>query len=471
MAAPILYEVNTRVWLRELSEREGRPVTLADVPESEITRWKNLGFTHIWLMGVWQVGPKAREVALRFWRDHWSKEIPSSPEDVVGSPYAIEEYAVDSRVGEALSLLLLKERLSRAGLRLIIDFVPNHLGIDSKEPSRFPARFVHSNEPLPGTFEAEARFGRRYFAHGRDPYFEPWVDTVQLDYRVSETHEAMRSVAQTISMFGDGLRCDMAMLLLPDIFAETWRKFPSSAAHPANGDFWRKTIQAVRQLQPHTELIAEVYWDREEELQSLGFDYTYNKRVCDYLKHRQHAELLKFLGNCSSRFLDRSVHFLENHDEARAASIFDPQDHKLAAAAILFLPGMALLHDGQLEGRKEFARIQMTKRPPEAPDPEISDFYEKLLATLGQTEVRRGKPTLLQDHSEQALLVVDWTGRDESDLAIVNFGAQPARISGAVEQILYSTNSEEIRIESDHVVVPGRTAAILRRVSARNVQS
>ncbi|MGZ8938424.1 MAG: alpha-amylase family glycosyl hydrolase, partial [Limisphaerales bacterium] len=317
MSAAILYEVNTRVWLRELSEKEGRNVTLADIPESEIARWSSLGFTHIWLMGVWQVGSKAREIALRLWREHWSKQIDSREEDVQGSPFAIEEYAVDARIGDALSLLMLKERLGRAGLRLILDFVPNHLGIDSTEPVRFPARFVYAKDSQPGTFLAEARFGPRYFAHGRDPHFEPWSDTVQLDYRVMETHEAMRSVAQTISMYGDGLRCDMAMLLLPEIFAETWKSFPSPAAHQTHADFWRKTIAAVRQLQPQVQLIAEVYWDREEQLQELGFDYTYNKRVCDYLVRGQEAELIEYLRGRSVGYLSRSVHFLENHDEAR----------------------------------------------------------------------------------------------------------------------------------------------------------
>src|SRR5688572_6596867 len=237
MSAPILYEINTRVWLRELSERAGQAVSLAEVPESELARWKELGFTHIWLMGVWQVGPKAMDIAVKLWREHWQKTIASEEKDVQGSPFAIEEYAVDARLGDALSLLMLKERLGRVGLRLILDFVPNHLGIDSSEPTRFPARFVHSSEALPGTFYAEARFGPRYFAHGRDPYFDPWIDTVQLDYRVMETQQAMRSVAQTASMYGNGLRCDMAMLLLPEIFGETWKNYPTAAAHPAQGDF------------------------------------------------------------------------------------------------------------------------------------------------------------------------------------------------------------------------------------------
>jgi hypothetical protein len=461
MPSPLLYEVNTRVWLRELSEEQGRSITLADVPDTEIERWKQLGFTHIWLMGVWQIGPKAREVALTFWREHWSRDIPSAAEDVIGSPYAIEEYSVDSRLGDALSLLMLKERLGRAGLRLILDFVPNHLGIDSTEPTRFPVRFVHSTDPAPGTFEAEARFGNRYFAHGKDPYFDPWIDTVQLDYRVFETHQAMRAVAQTASMYGDGLRCDMAMLLLPEVFAKTWKNFPSQAAHKIDTGFWRKTIQEIRQVQPHVELIAEAYWDREEQLQELGFDYTYNKRVCDYLKRGQYGELLEYIGSVSPGFLNRSVHFIENHDEERAASVFTDEQHKLAAATVLFLPGMALLHDGQLEGRKAFARIQVTKRVPEEADPLIASFYETLLTVLQRTHVRRGKPKLTTMRERQAL-VVEWGGPEESDFAIINFGAEPVALEVQGGQVLYSTGSIGPQLAKNQIVVAPRSAAIVR---------
>jgi hypothetical protein len=458
MGAAVLYEVNTRVWLRELS-REGRTVTLADVPESEIARWQELGFTHIWLMGVWQVGPKAREIALRFWREHWRKETDSVEADVQGSPYAIQEYAIDARVGDALGMLMLKERLGRAGLRLILDFVPNHLGIDSTEPLRFPARFVHSTEPLPGTFPAEARFGKRYFAHGRDPFFEPWIDTVQLDYRVLETHEAMRSVAQTASMFGTGLRCDMAMLLLPEIFNETWKNFPLNAAHPATQDFWRKTIAEVRQLQPQVELIAEVYWEREEQLQELGFDYTYNKRVTDCLVRGQTSELIAFLKKCSLKYLSRSVHFLENHDEARVASVLNLERHQLAAALILFLPGMTLLHDGQLEGRRKFARIQMRRRAEEKVDGAIAGFYEKLLKILQMTQVRRGKPTIENLAEGAEAFAVRWEGGEDVDLAVVNFGKESLRVTG--DEVVYTTR-ELLKVGSGVMEVPGETACIVR---------
>jgi hypothetical protein len=451
MSAPILYEINTRVWLRELSERTGRAVTLADVPESEIARWKELGFTHIWLMGVWQVGPKARDIALKLWREHWRKEVASEERDVQGSPYAIEEYAVDTRLGDALALLMLKERLGRQGMRLIVDFVPNHLGIDSTEPMRFPARFVHSSEALRGTFFAEARFGPRYFAHGRDPYFDPWIDTVQLDYRVMETHENMRSVAQTASMYGDGLRCDMAMLLLPEIFAETWKQFPTSGAHRTQADFWRKTIQEIRLLQPQVELIAEVYWDREEQLQELGFDYTYNKRVLDYLAKGECADLIQYLRGCSTGYLKRSVHFIENHDEERAAARFDIRRHQLGAALILFLPGMALLHDGQLEGRKKFARIQMSKRAAEPVDAEIVEFYETLLKMLQGTQVRRGTPSLVE--LGKLAIGVKWEGRDETDVAVVNFGREAVRVEeGKVLYQMGEVSSGEVGGESACIV-------------------
>lgn len=433
MRFPILYEINTRAWLRELSDRAGRPIDIADIPDSEIEHWVELGFTHIWLMGVWQIGPAARAEALRHWRDRWAREIRSSEEDVQGSPFAIQEYAIDSRLGEPLSLLILKERLTRAGLRLILDFVPNHFGLDSPEPKRYPARFVQSETLRPGTFQSETKVGKRYFAHGKDPYFAPWSDTVQLDYRVLETHQAMSATAQTISMFGDGLRCDMAMLLLPDVFLQTWKEFPSLAAHPTNAPFWKAAIPKIRELQPHVDLIAEAYWDREQELQDAGFDFTYNKRVYDYIVRGQNDELGRFLEDCAPGFLARGVHFIENHDEPRAASLLPFDRHKVAAALTVFLPGMALLHDGQLEGRTMFAPIQMCRRAAEEPNAAIQTFYMDLLSKLRQTHVRRGKPELLRCEPAGSMkkpIAVSWESRSgEVDLALVNLHKEEAVFS------------------------------------------
>lgn len=473
MTSPILYEVNTRCWLRELSEKEGRTITLSEVPDCEIERWRQLGFTHIWLMGVWQVGDGPRAIALKHWREKWRQEVPSAEEDVHGSPYALREYAVDSRLGEPISLLLLKERLAKAGMRLILDFVPNHLGLDSTEPLRYPARFVQASSPVPGTFECKTKFGKRHFAHGRDPYFPPWSDTIQIDYRVRETQEAMAAVAQMVSMFGHGLRCDMAMLPLPEIFEETWRQFPAAAPHEAGRNFWRRAIPAIRQLQPHVELIAEVYWDREAQLQEAGFDFTYNKKMTDFIARGQFGELSTFLRQCSPQYLRRSVHFLENHDEPRAAEALPLELHKAAALLILGLPGMAMLHDGQLEGRRKFAPIQLSKRAPEPVDPEIAGFYEKLLAMLQRTAVRRGRAEMLVPIGGEAI-GIGWRAKHgEMDVVIVNLKNEPEWVEipmpgemRAGPEVLFASSRESLAMKSQDgrltTEMPSQSAAIIR---------
>jgi hypothetical protein len=470
LPAPILYEINTRVWLRELSEKAGKSLTLAEIPDSEIERWVQLGFTHIWLMGVWQIGPEARRIALEGRRENWRQEIASKEEDVHGSPYAIQEYSIDARLGRPLDLLILKERLSRAGLRLILDFVPNHVGLDSTEPERYPARFVQGASPSPGTFCRATNIGPRNFAHGRDPYFPPWIDTVQVDYRVAAAQESMAAIGQTISMFGDGLRCDMAMLVLPEIFGGTWKEFPPAGSHLTDANFWRATIPKIRLLQPNVELIAEAYWDREAELQDSGFDFTYNKRVTDYIVRGQNPELADYLHGCGLRFLERSVHFLENHDEQRAAATLTFELHKAALALVLFLPGMALLHDGQLEGRKLFAPIQMSKRPLEEPDPALQNFYGEILKTLKRSHVRRGVPQLVHVPGEKRLIVVRWAGLDgEADLALVNLSNDSLEIATSDLLLnhetkvlaLYATTAG-LELRATRIRIPGQSAHILR---------
>lgn len=470
--SPVLLEVNTRVWLRQLSEQAGQRVELSDVPDSELDRWRDQGFTHVWLMGVWQVGARARALALREWREKWRTQFPASTEEnVQGSPYAIAEYSVDSRLGRPIDLLLLKERFARRGLRLILDFVPNHVGIDSSEPRRYPARFVQAPGAVAGVFAEETKVGRRYLAHGKDPYFSPWIDTVQVDYRVAEAQEAMSSIAQTISMFGDGLRCDMAMLVLPEVFAETWKAFPSVGQHQTRANFWRSVIPRIRQLQPHVEMIAEAYWDKEQELQDAGFDYTYNKRVTDFIMRGQTAELAEFLYSRDLGFLRRSVHFLENHDEARAASVLSLAKHQAAAGLMLFLPGMALIHAGQLEGRKVHVPIQMNHLPPEAPDPAVQRFYQDLMAAVRDSHIRRGRPELVRIAPD--LIAVRWVARNgEVDLGLVNLNPEPIRgqlglVSGAAagHEVFvprYSTQGALAFAANGEVTVPGESAHIVR---------
>jgi glycosidase len=433
--ARLLYEVNTRVWLRELSERlGGGPIGLADVPDSELDRWAELGFTHIWLMGIWKIGPDARAKALEHWEEQWKNEIPSTAEDVSGSPYASLMPEVEPGILPTIAQVDdFRRRLLDKGLYLIIDFIPNHVGIDHPWLQQHPAIFVQSPSPKPGTFQKKTKFGKRYFAHGRDPYFPPWDDTVQLDYRNEQVARTMSGLAAKLSILCDGLRCDMAMLLMSEIFQKTWKDFPVQVQSPPREEFWWDTMLQITRAQagaPDFLMIAESYWDTEEFLQKMGFDYTYVKPVYDFIVRRQYGEFQKYLRSKSSKFLRRGLYFLENHDEPRIASLLPLEEHKPAALLVLSMPGLRMIHDGQLEGRKAFARIQMSKRAEEKPDLEVSTFYQGLLKTLQQTLIGIGDFEFLQPEAVNGgtevldpVFIVKWSSDEGADLVLVNLGA------------------------------------------------
>src|SRR5207247_11279046 len=202
-------------------------------------------------------------------------------------------------------------------------------------------------DPSPETFRTETKSGGRWLAHGKDPNFHAWIDTAQLDHRRADTRAAMIELLQSVAMRCDGVRCDMAMLLLNEVFAKTWEKFPCHAA-AIEREFWADAIQAVKKSQPDFLFLGEVYWDLEARLQSLGFDYTYDKRLYDYLVYRNPAEVQRHLSSVTPDFVRQSAHFLENHDEPRIASILSWPEHRAAALLTAGLPGLRLLHEGQL---------------------------------------------------------------------------------------------------------------------------
>ena len=224
---PLLYEINTRAWLRELSERAGKPVRLADVPDTEFDRWDALGFSDIWLMGVWAIGAGARQQALERWRAEWRQQIPSEESDVHGSPFAIDDYVFDSALGTPGDFLDFKKKLNQRGIGLILDMVPNHFSLDCDTAARHPSYFVQGRPGTPGTFTRKTRFGKKTFAHGKDPHFPPWTDTVQVDHLNRNAQEALSRIMAFHSAFADGYRCDMAMLVLPEIFVGS----PASMKH------------------------------------------------------------------------------------------------------------------------------------------------------------------------------------------------------------------------------------------------
>jgi hypothetical protein len=427
---PILYEINTRCWLRELSDAAKRAITLADVPETEFKHWSRRGFTHLWLMGVWTSGPICRAMALKEPNliRAYNEIIPGwREEDVGGSPYAIGDYTVPPALGDEAGLKAFRERLHAHGLKLILDFVPNHLGLDHAWLREHPDLFVQSPVEVPGTFAQETVAGIRWLANGKDPYFFPWNDTVQLDYRRDATRAAMRDLLLSVADRCDGVRCDMAMLLLNDVFPKTWENFPYDA-ETTDREFWPDAIAAVKQAHPKFLFLAEVYWDLEERMLEQGFDYTYDKRLYDELFWRNGSGAQARVLGQPRETLARGAHFLENHDEPRIAAQLTPAEQRAAALVILGLPGLRFLHEGQLTGAMVKPPVQLARRGVEPVNPEVAKVYDELLAALPSSAVGRGEFQILQPQeawpgnpTTQNFIIVQWQSKAPAfDLVVVN---------------------------------------------------
>ena len=436
MEHPFLYEINTRCWLRELSDSAGLVVTLADVPESEFVFWKQCCFTHIWLMGIWATGPICRRMAINEpnLRRAYDEIIPGWTEkDVGGSPYAIGDYSVPLDIGGESGLKQFRERLHAYGLKLILDFVPNHLGLDHRWLREKPDYFVQGPADSPGTFPQETVDGVRWLAHGKDPYFAPWNDTVQVDYRRPATRAAMKELLLSIAAHCDGLRCDMAMLLLNDVFGKTWAHLP---CHDFNGEppateFWSDVIPAVKTLQPGFLFLAEVYWDLESRMLQLGFDFTYDKRLYDELYWRNAIGTTSRILWLPRDLLARSAHFIENHDEPRIAPQLSPAEQRAAALVILGLPGMRFLHDGQLTGARVKLPVQLARRGQEPINAAVKKIYGEMLPALQNSAVGRGKWRVLlpreawsDNTTATNFVIVQWQNQEPGfDLVVVNLAS------------------------------------------------
>jgi hypothetical protein len=400
---PSLLQINTRVVLDELSRERGREIRLDEVPDSWLDRIVHDGHEWVWLLGVWESSPGSREAALRDdrLRAELSRALPDlSERDIVSSPFAVRGYTVDPALG-AERLARLRSRLRERGLRLLLDFVPNHTAIDHPWAHERPELYVGggeddlAREPQSYLRLPTAR-GPKILAHGRDPYFPAWRDTLQLNYRHPALREAMMEELALVAMLCDGVRCDMAMLLVPEVIQRIWgdRSLPRDGVPPDDRPFWPEAIARVRRARPDFLFLAEVYWGMERALLEAGFDYAYDKELYDHLVARNAPAVRKHLES-HAEIEARLARFLENHDEPRAAAVFPLAAHRAAAAITYLVPGLRFFHEGQLEGRRVRVPMQLGRRPAEPEDPEIRRFYADLLSLLSRPEVRHGSWRLL----------------------------------------------------------------------------
>jgi glycosidase len=392
---PSLYQINSRVWLTELSQNLGRRATLDDVPDAELDRLAALGFDWIWFLSVWQTGPAAQQVSRSNagWRKEFQETLPDLREDdIAGSGFAIQNYTVHRNLGGDAALARLRQRLQQRGLKLMLDFVPNHMAPDHPWIDEHPGYFVHGSESdlarAPQNYcRAQTKNGPVVLAYGRDPYFDGWPDTLQLNYGNPDLQQAMIGELERIAGQCDGVRCDMAMLVLPDVFQRTWG---------IRADlFWPKATESVRRGHPSFQFMAEVYWDLEWTMQQQGFDYTYDKRLYDRLREG-HARPVREHFHAGLDYQNKLARFLENHDEPRAAATFSPDVHEAAAVITFLSPGLRFFHQGQFQGRKKRISPHLVRGPREPIDQKLEQFYDRLLAVLRQSTVRDGQWQLLE---------------------------------------------------------------------------
>jgi hypothetical protein len=425
---PSLYQINARVWLDRLSRQIDRPATLDDIPDAELDELANLGFDWVYFLSVWQTGKAARQVSRSNskWFAEYRELLPDlQEEDICGSGFAITSYTLNTSLGEPESLIRLRDRLHQRGLKLMLDFVPNHTAPDHPWVQEHPEYYVTGTEALlteqPQNYiKIDLPQGPTILAYGRDPYFDGWPDTLQLNYGNPALQAALVDELVKISQWCDGLRCDMAMLVLPEIFQQTW----GIATEP----FWPRAIAQVRQEHPGFVFMAEVYWDLEWALQQQGFDYTYDKRLYDRLREEQaHPVREHFWADLD--YQRKSARFLENHDEPRAAATFPPGVHEAAAVLTYFCPGLRFFHQGQLQGWQKKISVHLCRGPEQPTDQGLRAFYSKILEGLRLRAVRDGdwqllecKPAWEGNWTWDCFIAFAWQGTDgQRAIAVVNY--------------------------------------------------
>jgi Alpha amylase, catalytic domain len=448
---PVIYEINTWIWLQMLTAKHNASITLATVPAGEWDSIAELGVDAVWFMGVWERSPAGIAIANRnksLLEDFRRTLSDFRPEDNVGSPYCVRRYVADEHLGGREGLAIARRELANRGVKLLLDFVPNHVAPDHPWVTEHPEYFVQGNADdarnEPASF---VEMGGKIFACGRDPYFPAWPDVLQLNaFQPGLRHVVMETISSIASQC-DGIRCDMAMLLLNQIFERTWS---SRAGQRPTTEYWVDLISAIKKAHPHFLFIAEAYWDLEWELQQQGFDFCYDKRLYDRLEH-ENAESVRLHLCADLAYQKKLVRFIENHDEPRAASTFFPEKERGAAITTSTLTGAKLFHEGQFEGRKIKLPVFLGRRPEEPVYPDLRAFYYKLLKAINAPAFREGEWHLCErsgwpdNQSHLNLVAWYWRKDDNRYLIVVN-------LSGASAQALVRILRDDVRGKSWQLV-------------------
>lgn len=391
----IIYQVFTRLFGNSNTTRKENG-TLAEngcgkmsfFDAATLRRIKKLGVTHVWYTGIIRHASKTDYSAYGIPRQH-----PAVVKGNAGSPYAITDYYdvdpdlannIDDRMSEFERLV---ERSHKAGLKVIIDFVPNHVARQYKSVKKpegvkdlgetddtgmgFSPRnnfYYCTDTPFEPYFDLNDETGTPYSefpakATGNDhfdshPGINDWYETVKLNYGIDYCDAGGRSYhfdpipdtwQKMVDIIGfwagkgiDGFRCDMAEMV------------PT--------EFWSWAIAKVKSAHPGILFIGEVYNPSlYRSFVACGFDYLYDKVgmydcLCGVMRGHCRASEITRQWQSVDDIKDNMLYFLENHDELRIASDFLAGDARrgvpAAIVSILMNKNPFMLYAGQEFGER-----------------------------------------------------------------------------------------------------------------------
>ena len=329
-------------------------------------------------------------------------------------------------LGGDAALAGLRQRLQDRGLKLMLDFVPNHMAPDHPWIDEHPEYFVQGSETdlarSPHNYcRVQTKNGPLVLAYGRDPYFDGWPDTLQLNYGNPELQQAMIGELERIAGQCDGVRCDMAMLVLPEVFERTWGiPDPALLAHGnAAGAGSGPGILF------HGRGLLGSGMGRCSSRDSI----TPTTNGCTT------ASATGTPGRCASIsapiLISRTIRPVSWKTTTNLGRLRPsrPRCTRPRQSSPSSPPGLRFFHQGQFQGRRKRISPHLVRAPEEPVDQRLEQFYGRLLAVLREAVVRDGRWQLLEcsqawdgNWTSDCFVASSWTGQDgEKCLVAVNY--------------------------------------------------
>lgn len=423
-----LLEISTRPWLYLLSKKYSKSITkIKDIPVSEFDDMAARGFEWVWFMGVWQLGDAGLQHDLTdpSLINSYNNVLPGwTNDDAIGSPYAVVSYTVNTQIGTEEDLKWLREQLKQRGMKLMLDFVPNHSAMDAPEVSSSPSFYVHCDPKIENPDPKKYMPNRMAF--GCAAWCDAWTDVAQFNYMDEEFRRNRIEILKKIAGLCDGMRCDMAYICLNDAFWNYWQNdLIANGYKKLSTEFWADAIAAVKAEYPSCVFMAESYGDDIlETLHNCGFDYTYDKSPLDALKNNNVDQFKNLISQKDLKYKQHLAHFIENHDEERAMEIFGDNYQKTdcAAVALLTLPGLRFFFQDQWFGYSRKLDVHLRRAISEDPNNNVVFFYNKFFEILKKHALKEGTWTWLTIDGSNTIVTWKWVNGGQHILVTANFG-------------------------------------------------